>query len=627
MPIRQNLKLFNYIGKLLSEDPSSLSSFQKASEKPQWQERSPSILLPRSMPEAQNVSSEHIAHLFQKASENSSIHPHSMMVLRHGHVIAEAGYAPFSTKIWHVTHSLCKSVTALAVGFAIQENLFSLDDFLFNLFPEKFGMFSSKRMRALTVRHLLTMTSGVTFREVGVLVESDWENAYFDAEIAYEPGSTFDYNSMNSYILSCLIQRKTGQTLTEFLKPRLFDPLEMGDVAWEKSPTGVEKGGWGMYLYPEDMAKLGQFLLQKGAWVISGEKKNLLSSQWIEEMTSTSVDSTSKADQGYGYHIWTDPKRNAFYLSGLFGQRVYVDPLTDSVIVLTAGNASMLIGEEMTSLFRWYLENLSDKEISVSSESMEDLPLYLKSLQFMKPSSYPPTKDVIPAPKLSWIQKLLTRFKKEEKILPPTSSLPSETEKILDKTYVFPPNRAGLLPFVIQCMDGNYTHGIESISFSHLNDQAILLSWKEGGIDNSFPLSFDSSYFQTSIQIGEEFFEIAASGCFSSDEDDHLVLKIRLCFLENSNLREIKIFFLENDQIRIQLRESPEIVFELEKVIEKTGLLNRLSFLNHSKGYTRFLVHSLGWPEATGSLDLPDPNLDTSEEILSDLEPIESVEK
>src|SRR5699024_4911566 len=145
---------------------------------------------------------------------------------------------------------------------------------------------SYRRFRSLTVRHLLTMTSGVDFDEVGAVTEEDWVKCYFESGVRFEPGAEFAYNSMNSYLLSAIVRERTGQGLSQVLRPRVFVPLGFGRVHWETCPRGIEKGGWGLYLCPEDMAKIGQLLLQKGRW----NGRQLVSEEFLREMTRKQVD-------------------------------------------------------------------------------------------------------------------------------------------------------------------------------------------------------------------------------------------------------------------------------------------------------------------------------------------------
>lgn len=610
MAIRQNLKLFNYISALLEGNTASLPVQINQRTKPTWTSDHPPTLLPRSTPEEQNVSTAHLAEFYEKMGEKDVINPHVMIVLRNGVVIGEAGYAPYTPEIWQITYSMCKSITSMAVGLAIEEDFFHLEDPIVKYFPEYSGMFMSRRTKSITIRHLLTMSSGVTFREPGSLISGDWEKSFFDSDVAFEPGTAFDYNSMNSYILSCLIQKTSGKSLSEYLDAKLFKPLGMGSLFWEKSPTGVDKGGWGLYMLPEDLAKLGQLLLQRGHWIVEGEDKKLIPTSWVDQMLAPAMKETNKEGQYYGLHIWVDPIRDGYYFSGLFGQRVYIDPKTDSVIVLTAGNPSLLVGEDSNNLFHWYLQSLPDKPLPTSPEEEDknqaDLQAFLDTLVFLEtPTSFPLPSPPEP-PKESFFQRLFSRFKKQyPPAPPPVYVLPEEAEALVGKDYAFSKNNAGILPIVTQTVDGNYTKGLSSISFQKESEDILLLLWKEGAATVSIPLRFHDAPLPSSMVIGGEHFETAASAVFAKDEDDHTVLKIRFCLLELSNSREIKIFFLENDTVRISMKENPEIVPALEEGFSQMNVLNKIPFVGHSEEYTTYLVHRLGWPSVSGTLMAP----------------------
>lgn len=143
-------------------------------------------------------------------------------------------------------------------------------------------------MRAVTVRHLVTMTSGVAFKEAGAVLEGDWVKGFLDADVLFEPGSCIDYNSMNSYMLSAIVKRKTGLGLSAYLRPRLLRAAGLRRCSVGDLPPGHRKGGWGMYVYLEDIAKLGQLYLQKGKWTgADGKEQRILSAAWVEARRQT----------------------------------------------------------------------------------------------------------------------------------------------------------------------------------------------------------------------------------------------------------------------------------------------------------------------------------------------------
>ena len=183
-----------------------------------------------------------------------SLNIHSILVLKDGKLVCTARYGMHATDLPKQTFSQCKSVTSIAVGMLIDEGKLSLDERIVQIFPGETGAIARIALRDLKIRDLLTMTSTVLFNEAEAMCEDKWISCFLNSALKGDIGKTFNYNSLNTYMLAAVIVRKTGMSVTEYLKPRLFDPLGIGEVFWEKSPEGIEKGGWGLYIAPEDMA-------------------------------------------------------------------------------------------------------------------------------------------------------------------------------------------------------------------------------------------------------------------------------------------------------------------------------------------------------------------------------------
>ena len=215
---------------------------------------------PRATPESQGISSDMLADLLRNLVASHYTDMHHFMVLRNGKVICEANFAPYRSGIWHVTHSMCKSITGMAIGLLVEEGKLSLDENIYDIFQKNLNTFTKIFRPTVTVENLLTMTSGITFNESGIVSGNDWLTSYMNSSITGNPGENFLYNSLNTYVLSAIITERTGQTLTEYLEPRLFAPLGITRYFWETCPKGITKGGWGLFLCAEDMAKLGQLL-------------------------------------------------------------------------------------------------------------------------------------------------------------------------------------------------------------------------------------------------------------------------------------------------------------------------------------------------------------------------------
>jgi CubicO group peptidase (beta-lactamase class C family) len=300
------------------------------------------IPLPRSTPEAQGISSEAIVQFVKAADKINTLH--SFMLVRHGYVIADAWWKPEAPNKPHVLWSLSKSFNSTAIGLAISEGKLSLNDHILKFFPADAPANPSDNLKAVTVRDLLTMSSGQATEPKrgpnGPTVKD-----FLAHPFVYKPGTHFLYNTMGAYTLAAIVTKVTGQTTLDYLKPRLFDPLGIVNPQWDSSAEGYSLGGYGLYLCTEDIAKFGQLYLQKGKW--NGHQ--LIPRKWVEEATSKQIrndgegHSTIGIDwrQGYGFQFWRCT-HNAFRGDGAHGQLCVVIPDKDAVIAITAdtGNFS-----------------------------------------------------------------------------------------------------------------------------------------------------------------------------------------------------------------------------------------------------------------------------------------------
>ena len=315
--------------------------------------KDPSPSLPRSTPEAQGIRSagiieflDEIDRLNQRApGDQATVTPefHSLMIVRNGYVVAEGWWEPYSADRNHALFSLSKSFTSTAAGFAIEEGYFDLDDPVISFFPDKHPETVSPNLEAMTVRHLLTMSTG---QPVDDRTSEDWVRTFLSLPVETEPGSQFRYSTSATFMVSAIIQETTGQTVMDFLQPRFFEPLGITGMESLSSPQGYNTGGYGKSGTTEDIAKLGQFYLQKGAW--NGEQ--LLPAAWVELATSKQIENASTPSdpnnatndwaQGYGFQFW-QTTHNAYRGDGAYGQFSLVIPEFDMVIAITGGSPDM----------------------------------------------------------------------------------------------------------------------------------------------------------------------------------------------------------------------------------------------------------------------------------------------
>jgi CubicO group peptidase (beta-lactamase class C family) len=302
----------------------------------------PASGLPRSTPEAQGIPSSAILALVQ-AFEEKAYGVHSLMVVRHGKVVAEGWWTPYAKNDPHVLYSLSKSFTSTAVGLAITEGKLTLDDSVLAAFAQDAPAEPSETLKAMRVRDLLTMSTGQhadTIEGFPYDSEERLPKLFLALPVAHKPGTHFVYNTPATYMLSAMVQKATGQSVLEYLTPRLFEPLGITNPTWDADKHGVTLGGFGLRVRTEDIARFGQLYLQKGQW----GGRQLLPAAWVEAATARQVSNGSnpKSDweQGYGYQFWRS--RHGLYRGdGAFGQFCIVMPGEDAVVAITSGTKDM----------------------------------------------------------------------------------------------------------------------------------------------------------------------------------------------------------------------------------------------------------------------------------------------
>ncbi len=303
--------------------------------------------LPRAKPEAEGVSSAGIFN-FLEAIAKSKHELHSLMLVRHGRVVAEGWWSPYAPQLNHTMYSMSKSFTSTAVGFAVAEGRLAVTDRVVSFFPKELPAQVSENQAALRVQDLLTMSVGNEREPTGAVVkEENWVKTFLAQPITHQPGSVFMYNSAATYMCSAIVQRLTGQPILDYLKPRLFFPLGIDSATWETCPRGINTGGWGLGIKTEGLAKFGQLYLQKGRW----NGRQILPAKWVEEATTFKIQQPLPASpgrpnaqndwlQGYGYQFWRS-QHNAYRGDGAFGQFTVVLPEQDAVLALTAESSDM----------------------------------------------------------------------------------------------------------------------------------------------------------------------------------------------------------------------------------------------------------------------------------------------
>ena len=508
----------------------------------------------RATPESQGISSDLFAALLRELDASKDTEMHHFMALRHGKVICECNFAPYPKGMWHITHSMCKSITGMAIGMLIEEEKLKLDENIYDIFPDHINAFSKIFRPVITVENLLTMTSGVTFNESGIVSGNDWLGSFLNASVNGKPGTEFQYNSLNTYVLSAIVTKRTGETLTEYLTPRLFGPLGITKYYWETCPKGITKGGWGLFLCAEDMAKLGQLYLQRGKW--NGQQ--LVSEYWIEISTARHL-KTQNGTYGYGYQLWMEQRPGSFEYNGMLGQNVIIYPDMDMVLVTNAGNKEMFQDCIMLNIIRKYFP--------VNYHPADVLPENPLSYSLLKrlcgELENGENNNRSTSLRGRWKRNVVSRRKHSDKKysyrISAAVDRPSDHHSFMravsGRTYVMEQQNIGIAPLFVQVFHNNMTDGISEISFTY-DAGNFWVSFTEGEVIHKLPVGFGKAA-DGCVDLHGEHYLVATLGEFARDENDIPVLKLEITFIEECVKRKAHIFFHEDDKIEIRWNETP----------------------------------------------------------------------
>lgn len=530
MKLKMQLKSLAFMYKLINND----GKCRLPSGKPLFLPSKPSGAFAEVLPEQEGVRSSGLLNMFASISADRRINPHSAVILRNGKLIAKADWSPYTADLPHVSHSLAKSVTAMAVGIAVEEKLLSVSETLGEIFNS-----GEKAVRDITIHDLLTMSSGVQFNEAGSLMSRNWVESFLSSDVLFEHGTAFHYNSMNSYMLSAAICRRSGTSLSEYISQHLFAPIGINNFYWERCPSGIEKGGWGLYLSVYDYARLGQLWLENGLY----NGTQLIPAEWISTASSMQISHKELCSNGYGYQVWLG--RHGTIFSGMFGQIVYVVPKRNMVIALTAGSENLFpCGYALKHIDRFLgtSENFSRSPfIHFNYAETASLRKSLASAKFGAPLE---------------LTKKPSIFAKMKGLLTKSNSFPTDLFDGIEVTLE--KNRAALLPLLIQVMEGCFGTGIEKISFNAKGNRLYMRTdFNDSSV--TFPLGTDAP-----SEFSYKGYTVSSFALFTTDEDDLPVLKLQFCFLESSCTKILKFIF-SDDGVTLKIRESPSLYQALDE--------------------------------------------------------------
>ncbi len=486
----------------------------------------------RNIPERHGISSKRIYNMLCELEGEMRANIHNLLILVDGEVIAECSRDGYGVNTWHLSHSMSKTVTGMAIGMLVDEGRLTLDTRLTELFPNI--KYKDKRFADITVHHLLSMSAGVSFSEAGSVTESCWTECFFNSELKYTPGTKFSYNSMNSYILARIVTEISRTSLCEFLEERLFSPLGITNYFWERGPEGVEKGGWGLYMSAESWAKIGYMFLSGGVY----NGRRILSEDWVEKSSETqSIASTAMGDFNYGYQMWVGRGSDEILFNGMLGQNVWLCPRNNIVAVVLSGNNELFQDSPAMAIIRKYLsgeisDELHRRDIKLLAERETH---FLDSRRWARPQEKKRG--------FTYLFGFKNRMPFDER-----------WNDILG-SYAFPKNNVGFLPLIIRGMNNNLASSISRVGFDRLEDSLYML-FTESGEDYRLEIGL-YGYKESVLNFRGEKYAVKALGEARINADGIEEYRIEFLYPELPNTRFMTFVRGEAGRVYCTLGETP----------------------------------------------------------------------
>lgn len=474
--------------------------------------------LDHTTPESVGVDSSEITAFINEINEKK-LGLQSFTVVRHDKVCAQGFFAPYNAESPHVLYSMSKSVTSTAIGFAVAEGLINLNDRVVSFFPE-YNMSKRPFNRMLTIRMLLTMHSDKLITVLDEKEHKDWVSNFLGASFMLPPNSKFNYVSENTFMLSAIISKVTGMSMVDYLYPRIFEPLGIEKPFWETDGNGNNAGGWGLYMKSEDIAKFFLPYIHGGKWI---DGTQIIPELWVKEATRKQVDSVRDGyiDNmvGYGYQFWRNPISNSYRADGLFGQRCFMFPEYDALVVLNCGEA----------------------------EDYKIMEVFWK--YFPKCFGY----GTLPENKAAFdeMQQVISNCHTET--LDPTPRNKEMEEKISGRLIKFKtPEFVSVITISITQMLYNKPGEISEMKFT-FSDDKLSFYWKEKEYENTIDVGLNGEYGVSKITLGDLHYHAYSQAAWQ--EDGSLKLWIRP--IETAHVRKFTIYFRDDDTVKVVNEMTP----------------------------------------------------------------------
>ena len=483
------------------------------------------------VPETEGVPSELLCDYIEEIYNNKNINVQGLIVSRHGKTLLKTGFDAWESDVWKCAFSQSKSVTSIAVGMLMEDRLVTPNTTVADIFGKKVPALYKSKFKDMTLLHLLNMSSGAVFNELTCITTDNWVKGFFTTGSSFAPGEKFNYNSLNTYMLSAAVTVLTGKSMAEFLDERLFKPLSITNYFWEKCPKGANRGGWGLFIKPSDLVKIGQLLLQNGEW----EGKRILSEKYVKAATEKRIDVPEGAgDYDYGLQIWTARDYNGFLFNGMLGQNMFCFRDSGIVVAVNSGNTDIFQKNDIFPVTHKYFNREFEDSLPRNKKGEKKLKKLTDTL-----SHYRPRRN----------KHLWERIFRKRNIARHTEEIKGDYA-VTSKDAV----SLGFMPVLMQVVQNNYTKGTLGYTFGS-DERGLYLIYKENGCECKLHIGFDAPEKDNIELMGEKLL-VATTGEFRYNEDDELVLKLRTDFLEYPFTRRIKFIFREKG-LEAVYRETP----------------------------------------------------------------------
>lgn len=484
-----------------------------------------STRIPRAdRPEDVGVSSAGIAD-FIRCCEENGIENHSLMIIRHGKVAYEAWRAPYRADIPHTMYSVSKSITATAAGFAVSEGLLTVDTKLIDIFPEYKEGKPDEDLENITLHSLMTMTAGKNVSLLADKTSKYWVRDFIETKQHYKPGEAWSYISENTYCVAAMIARVTGMTVTEYLKPRLYEPLGIESYQWERDPAGIETGGWGLFLKTEDLAKVALCYLNGGKY----NGKQIIPEEWVKLASANHTEGIKDSpEEGYGYFIWCmTNSEGAYRFDGMFSQFAVVYPEYDAVVVMTDNEINE--PKTLTCLNQYFPDCFFNGEAPKAEEI----------------AGFEPLPEIAPQER------------------------PHDLEGFISgKTIKLTPNPVltasgfplSVLTFPAIYMSADKAGPIDNIKFSFYENECTMY-WTEGDESNVIHIGLDGKARESRIKLGKLKYTASSTAAWTEKN----VLEVWIRTLETVTQRILKFTFKGNS-VTVEPSSMPKMGYLAEEL-------------------------------------------------------------